>query len=63
MTLLNIAFYILQERLRSHPFLMSRNFETQVAICQWYKVERIETILEDKGNTGRGFGTPLYYLK
>ena len=35
----------LQEILQSHPFLMSRKFETQGR--QWYGVERIKYIFAD----------------
>ena len=49
------------EILQNHPFLMSRNFETQD--CQWYKVKQIKYISVDKENSGTWFGISLYHLK
>ena len=51
----------LQEILQSHPFLMTRNFETQG--CQWYGVKQINSIFADKGNSAARFRAPRYYLK
>ena len=53
---------ILQEILPSHPFVMSRKFETQG--YQWYEDKRIKYVLANsKENNGTRFGAPLYYLK
>ena len=41
--------------------LMSRNFETLG--CQRYGVKRMKFILAHKGNGGKSYGAPLYYLK
>ena len=51
---------ILQEILQSHPFQISRNFETQD--CQCYGVKRIKINFPDKGNSGTRFGESFYYL-
>ena len=51
----------LQEILQSHPFLMTRNFETLG--CQWYGVKQINSIFADKGNSAARFRAPRYYLK
>ena len=56
----NIALLILLEVLQSHPFLMSRKFETQG--CQWYKIKRTKSSFVDKGNGETRFEAPLYYL-
>ena len=53
--------FILQKLLPSHPFRISRNFETKR--CQWYGVKQIKSIFVDKGNSGTRFGASLYYLK
>ena len=53
--------YFLQEIFQTHPFLMSRNFETHD--CQCYGVKRITSIFVGNGNSVRKFGAPLYYLK
>ena len=45
----------------SRPFVMSENCEMHG--CQWYEVQRIKNILANKGNCGKRFGAPLYYLK
>ena len=50
MTLQNSCI-IMQQILQSYPFLMSRNFKTQV--CQWYRVKRIKSIFADNGNEKR----------
>ena len=42
-------FNILRKTLQSYPFLMSRNFETQV--YQWYGVKWIKSIFTDKGSS------------
>ena len=47
--------------LQSHPFLMSRNFETQG--CQWYEIKRIIAIFAGEGNSKTRSGSPLYYHK
>ena len=45
-------FDILQEILLSHPFLISRYFETQG--YQWHGAKQIKSILEDKRISGTG---------
>ena len=57
----NIALFILQVILQSHPFLMLRKFETHG--CQWYGVIRIKSIFAAKGNDGKRFGAAFSYLK
>ena len=56
----NAMVYYLLEILRSHPFLVSQNFETQS--CQWYGVKRTKFIFAGERNTKTRFGVPLYYL-
>ena len=55
------VWFILQDILQSHPFLMPRNFEMQG--CQWYGVKRIQSISEGKGNSWPRFRATVYYLR
>ena len=54
MTLQTYLFDILQERLLSHPFLMSRKFETQY--CQWYGFNGLYLFLRISGKIEQGLG-------
>ena len=56
----NTTFGILQEILRSHPFLTSRKFKAQG--CKWYGNKRIKYIFANKGNCGARLGAPFYFF-